>query len=97
MRLARVINIPIRSVYPTPSAQDPNENPNNIYKLLNRVFYPSHNQLPNTQTTPKPIIILWWYTQTEGITYPDAVVPLFPADQHVSRSHIVVSISFSEK
>jgi hypothetical protein len=97
MRSARVINIPIRSVYPTPSAQDPNENPNNIYKLLNRVFYPSHNQHRNTQTTPKPIVILWWYTQTKGITYPDAVVPLFSADQHVTRSHTVVSISFSEK
>jgi hypothetical protein len=82
--LAKVINIPIRSVYLSPSTEESNENPNHIYKLLNRVFYPSHNQHHNTETTPKPIVILWWCTQTRGVTYPDTVVPLFPADQHVS-------------
>ncbi len=87
--MAKVINIPIRSVYPTPSTQESNENPNNVYKLLNKVFCPSYKQHHNSKTTPKPIVILWWYTQTKGVTYPDTVVPLFPADQHVSRSHTV--------
>jgi hypothetical protein len=87
--LTKLIYIPIRSVYPTPSRQELEENPNHISKLLDRVFYPSHKQNHDSKTTVKPIVILWLDTQTEGNhTYPDTVVPLFPADQHVSRSYI---------
>jgi len=83
--LAKVINIPIRSVYSPASTQELNENPDHMYNLLNRVFYPSHNQHDDTEIQVKPIVILWWYTQTKGVTYPDIVIPLFEMDPRVSR------------
>ncbi len=84
--LAKVINIPIRSVYPTPSTQELNENSDHIYNFLNQVFYPVPNQHHDTETTVKPIVIMWWYTQTKGVTCPNTVIPLFSANQYQSVS-----------
>jgi len=83
--LAKVINIPIRSVYPRPSEQELDENPDHIYKLLNQVFCPPHNQHPGNETIIEPIVIMWWCTDPNRVTYCDHVIPLFPAIGHVSR------------
>lgn len=83
--LAKVIDIPIRSVYPTPPAQEFNENPDHIYKVLNQVFYPPHNQHRDNETVVNPIVILWWCNDPNGVTYCDRVIPLFPAIGYVSR------------
>ncbi len=83
--LAKVINIPIRSIYPTQFKQRVNGNSGQICELLNQVFYPCHNQQCHNETMREPIIILWWCTGTNGVKYCDHVVPLFPTMEHVCK------------
>lgn len=83
MKSAKVIDIPIRSVYPNASAEELNKNANHAYNLVNRVFYPPHDQQHDTKNITNPIIILWWCTETNGVTYPDGVIPLFPMKKNV--------------
>jgi hypothetical protein len=68
----------------TPSTDELNGKPYHPYHLVNRIFNPPHDQQHNIENIPNPINIIWWYSETNGVTYYDRVIPLFLIDKNVS-------------
>ncbi|CAF0970076.1 unnamed protein product [Adineta ricciae] len=87
--LAKLIKMPIQSVYLPISTEELTNNVDHIYKKLNRIFYPFEEQEQSKRTTYKPIIILWWRTETDTIQYPNHVIPLLV--QNDNNSNIKLS------